>query len=193
MAASVVNPSYNLGLQRGGQSSSMLNKLVSGSSFLMEGVRNLVFKRQVISFIPYPFNFNMSNNFFLISWFINFQNLPLTKITLDLMEGREVEDNFRYFDPKQLKQSSTKPTQPLAFNECIVFVVGGGNYIEYQNMMDCFRKKDVGGGGVGGGISNSGMGGPSGGPTKRIIYGASCLYNGSEFLEQLARLGREMK
>lgn len=119
------------------------------------------------------------------------QNLPLTKITLDLMEGREVEDNFRYFDPKQLKQSLTKPNQSVAFNDCVVFVVGGGNYTEYQNMMDCFKKKDLGA--VGGVTTSSGMGSSGGGPVKKIIYGASCLFNGSEFLEQLARLGREMK
>ncbi len=107
------------------------------------------------------------------------------------MDGREIEDNFRYFDPKQFKQSSTKPTQAVTYNDCIVFVVGGGNYIEYQNMMDCFKKKDVGGGAVGGVTSStSGM---ISGPSKRIIYGSSCLFNGSEFLEQLARLGREMK
>jgi hypothetical protein len=49
MAASVVNPSSASGsLQRGGPSSSMLTKIVSsGSTILMEGVRNLVFKRQV--------------------------------------------------------------------------------------------------------------------------------------------------
>jgi len=162
--ASVVSTSFtSSSIQKGGPSASaMLTKLVSGSSFLMEGVRNLVFKRQ---------------------------NLPLTKITLDLLEGKEVEENYRYFDPKQLKQGMGKPTQSAVFNDCIVFVVGGGNYIEYQNMMDCFKKKEP----TGVGAVGTSAGIISGASSKRIIYGSSCLYNGSEFLEQLAKLGREMK
>lgn len=102
---------------------SMLSKLVTGSSFLMEGVRNLVVKRQT---------------------------LPLTRMTEELMDGKSSNEDFRYFDPKILKGSSSHSIQPkpsysggssstssnTGYNEAVVFVIGGGNYIEYQNMQD---------------------------------------------------------
>jgi hypothetical protein len=50
------------------------------------------------------------------------------------MESRGCED-YRYFDPKQLR--TAEPTRNKAIsNEAIVFIVGGGNYIEYQNLVD---------------------------------------------------------
>ncbi|PSN32049.1 Protein sly1 [Blattella germanica] len=93
---------------------SMFSKLVSqGSSFVMEGVKNLVVKRH---------------------------NLPVTRIVDELMEmktSQETEE-YRYFDPKQLRMtdSSQIPRNRTPFQEAIVFVVGGGNYIEYQNLVD---------------------------------------------------------
>ncbi|KAJ8895813.1 hypothetical protein PR048_001151 [Dryococelus australis] len=93
---------------------SMFSKLVSqGSSFVMEGVKNLVVKRH---------------------------NLPVTRIVDELMELKtspETED-FRYFDPKQLRaiDGSQVPRNRAPFQDAIVFLVGGGNYIEYQNLVD---------------------------------------------------------
>ena len=104
---------------------SMLSKLVTGSSFLMEGVRNLVVKRQT---------------------------LPLTRMTEELMDGsRSANEDFLYFDPKIFKSSSSHSapsklqhaggstasgSSAATFNEAFVFVIGGGNYIEYQNLQD---------------------------------------------------------
>lgn len=62
----------------------------------------------------------------------------MTKITEQLMEcrsGSESED-FIYLDPKLLKCGDTLPKSRAPFQEAIVFVVGGGNYIEYQNLME---------------------------------------------------------
>ncbi|KAL1139436.1 hypothetical protein AAG570_006420 [Ranatra chinensis] len=87
---------------------SMFSKLVSkGSSFVMEGVKNLVVKRH---------------------------NLPVTRIVDQLMESRGCDD-YRYFDPKQLRTVDPVKNKAVT-NEAIVFVVGGGNYIEYQNLVD---------------------------------------------------------
>nr|CAD7411595.1 unnamed protein product [Timema poppensis] len=123
---------------------SMFSKLVSqGSSFVMEGVKNLVVKRH---------------------------NLPVTRIVDELMEmkaSQETED-YRYFDPKQLRTSegSQPPRTRTPFQEAIVFIVGGGNYIEYQNLADYTKSK-------------------AGGPTnKRVIYGSSTLNNAKQFLKQ---------
>ncbi|GLH13371.1 Protein sly1 homolog [Gryllus bimaculatus] len=133
---------------------SMFSKLVSqGSSFVMEGVKNLVVKKH---------------------------NLPVTRIVDDLMEmktSQETED-YRYFDPKQLKatgDSSQIPRNRTPFQEAIVFIVGGGNYIEYQNLVDYTKGK---------------AGGTS---SKRVIYGASTLNNAKQFLKQLSLLGQEIQ
>ncbi|KAK3927655.1 Protein sly1-like protein [Frankliniella fusca] len=133
---------------------SMFSKLVSqGSSFVMEGVKNLVVKRH---------------------------NLPVTRIVDELMEvkGSQETDDYRYFDPKQLRvtDASQVPRNRTAFQEAIVFVVGGGNYIEYQNLVD-YTKSKAG----------------AGGPTKRIIYGSSTLNNAKQFLKQLSLLGQELQ
>ncbi|XP_055712245.1 protein sly1 homolog [Phlebotomus papatasi] len=143
-----VNSHYEGG---GTKTVSMFSKLVSqGSSFVMEGVKNLVVKRH---------------------------NLPVTKITEQLMEcrsGGEIDD-YVYLDPKLLKGGETAPKNRAPFQDAIVFIVGGGNYIEYQNLVDFIKQKQT---------SNS---------TRRIIYGASTLNNAKQFLKQLSLLGQEIK
>lgn len=69
--------------------------------------------------------------------------MPVTKITEQLMEcksGGETDD-YLYMDPKLLKSnrndSMPKPRAP--FQDAIVFIVGGGNYIEYQNLVDFIK------------------------------------------------------
>ncbi|KAL7042373.1 hypothetical protein ACKWTF_001115 [Chironomus riparius] len=93
----------------------MFSKLLSqGSSFVMEGVKNLVVKRH---------------------------NLPVTKITEQLMECKantEVDD-YLYFDPKLLRGSDVCPKNRAPFQDAIVFMIGGGNYIEYQNLVDFIK------------------------------------------------------
>lgn len=44
-------------------------------------------------------------------------------------------DEYHYLDPKQLKLTDI-PRNRQAFQDAIVFIVGGGNYIEYQNLVD---------------------------------------------------------
>ncbi|KAH0620562.1 hypothetical protein JD844_021142 [Phrynosoma platyrhinos] len=87
----------------------------TGSQFVMEGVKNLVLKQQ---------------------------NLPVTRILDNLMEMKSnpETDDYRYFDPKMLRGSdSSIPRNKNPFQEAIVFVVGGGNYIEYQNLIDYIK------------------------------------------------------
>lgn len=127
----------------------MFSKLMSqGSQFLMEGVKNLVIKKH---------------------------NLPATRILDALMEMKtmqEIED-YRYFDPKLLRGDSSIPRNKSPFQEAYVFVVGGGNYIEYQNLVDYAK-------------------GRSATSPKRVVYGCSDLSSASQFLKQLSRLGQEM-
>ncbi|CAG2112388.1 unnamed protein product, partial [Medioppia subpectinata] len=129
---------------------SMFSKLMSqGSQFVMEGVKNLVLKRHT---------------------------LPITRIVDALMEMKSVPeaDEYRYFDPKLLKadnQSSARHRTP--FQDAIVFMVGGGNYIEYQNLIDYCKNK-------------------SKSSPKHIIYGTTDLMNANQFLSQLSKLGEDI-
>lgn len=57
------------------------------------------------------------------------------------MECRNGNDNddYLYLDPKLLKRGDTMPKTRAPFQDAIVFVVGGGNYIEYQNLVDFIK------------------------------------------------------
>lgn len=58
------------------------------------------------------------------------------------MEGKPSPDvdDYRYFDPKLVKPneggSSVPPKNRTQFQDAIVFMVGGGTYAEYQNLVD---------------------------------------------------------
>ncbi|KAK3563097.1 hypothetical protein QTP86_016332 [Hemibagrus guttatus] len=86
------------------------------------------------------------------------------------MITRTETDDYRYFDPKMLRGSeSSIPRNKNPFQEAIVFVVGGGNYIEYQNLVDYTRTKQG----------------------KKVMYGCSELFNAAQFLKQLSQLGQK--
>jgi hypothetical protein len=98
-----------------------------------------------------------------------------------------------------------------AFNEAIVFTVGGGSMEEYGNLQDWVRRtsgggqtgnggsSSISGGGVagtsgavvvGGGASSSST--SAGSHRRRVVYGSTELMNASEFLtDALGRLGKE--
>lgn len=100
----------------------------------------------------------------------------MTKITEQLMEcrvGGETDD-YLYLDPKILKGGDQMPKNRTSFQDAVVFIVGGGNYIEYQNLVDFIKQKQTGT------------------STKRIIYGVSTLNNAKQFLKQLSLLGQEI-
>jgi hypothetical protein len=67
------------------------------------------------------------------------QNLPVTKITEQLMECRTEVDEYLYLDAKLLRGGETAPKNRPPFQDAIVFVIGGGNYIEYQNLVDFIK------------------------------------------------------
>jgi hypothetical protein len=125
--------------------STMSNWMSSGSKW-MEGVKNLV---------------------------VGTKNLPVTRIVDQLMEQKtagQMTEDYCYFDPKQLRPSDTRSAPPskTPFAKAYVFVVGGGNYIEYQNLRDYCQRQ----------------------PSQRhVTYGTSQLMNARQFLQQLAELG----
>ncbi|KAJ2213542.1 Vesicle trafficking between the ER and Golgi [Coemansia sp. RSA 1813] len=88
-------------------------------------------------------------------------------------------DSFVYFDPKQARRgnlagsNASMPHHPSvaggdgAAQEAIVFVIGGGNYVEYQNLMEFAQQSS---------------------PRKHIVYGSTTIVNADGFLNELSRL-----
>ncbi|KAI8883816.1 Sec1-like protein [Backusella circina FSU 941] len=102
------------------------------------------------------------------------KELVVSKIVSDIMnpppnEASKASD-YLYFDPKVSKNSRSPRQHKVAFQEAIVFVVGGGNYVEYQNLQELTTQ------------NNS---------KKKITYGSTDILSPLEFLNQLAVLGRE--
>uniref|UniRef100_A0A0D9XJ49 SEC1 family transport protein SLY1 n=1 Tax=Leersia perrieri TaxID=77586 RepID=A0A0D9XJ49_9ORYZ len=99
------------------------------------------------------------------------KQLAITRTVEALMEGKpnpEV-DNYLLFDPRAPK-SGTGGQFRGPFREAIVFMIGGGNYIEYRSLMELAQRSQI---------------------TKQVIYGATEILNGVEFIQQLSELGQK--
>ena len=123
----------------------------------------------------------ISENFnTLISGVKNFlpssSNLTVTRIIESLMDPQasqsytsstSLTDDYLYFDPRT--RNAQKPARGQSFGEAVVFMVGGGNYVEYGNLLDwCDRQKAAG-------------------RDKRVIYGASEIVSPTAFVSELSR------
>mmetsp|Transcript_17578 Transcript_17578/g.27192 ORF Transcript_17578/g.27192 Transcript_17578/m.27192 type:complete len:94 (-) Transcript_17578:74-355(-) len=84
-------------------------------------------------------------------------------------KGGPLTEDLQFLDPNLPDMSATRVRESKKpFREAIVFMVGSGNYIEYQDLQDSAKK----------------------GPTsKNIIYGTTEMVSSSEFLRQLSVLG----
>jgi len=119
----------------------------------------------------------------------NNKDLPLTRIVDSLMTNKETADTekYLYLDPKLSKgksksrstsssqsssSSSSSTSLPLP-KDCFVFVLGGGNYSEFQDLQDYARKN-----------SNQSV-------TKTITYGSTEIVSPSQFVAQLTSLGKD--
>lgn len=77
-------------------------------------------------------------------------------------------DNYVTLDPRAPAGKAQRPTTP--FKEAIVFMIGGGNYLEWESLL-CWAARAQ--------------------PTpKTILYGATDVLSGDEMVQQLAELGR---
>ncbi|KAJ1932264.1 Vesicle trafficking between the ER and Golgi, partial [Kickxella alabastrina] len=89
----------------------------------------------------------------------------------------KIVEDFIHFDPKQARRGNLAGSSAIAGDtagvgasqEAIVFVIGGGNYIEYQNLME-FAQHST--------------------PRKHIVYGSTDIVNADGFLQQLSRLNQ---
>ncbi|KAF8049705.1 hypothetical protein N665_2142s0008 [Sinapis alba] len=81
-------------------------------------------------------------------------------------------DSYLMLDPIASKTGSSGSGHVKGpFREAIVFMIGGGNYIEYNSLQELSQRQEI---------------------VKNIIYGATEILTGSEFVEQLALLGQKM-
>lgn len=129
-------------------------------------------------------------------------------------------ENYLYFDPRSANARGAMPPASAsraqgpgtmggagpgtgasfgqrrqAFNDAIVFTVGGGSMDEYGNLQDWVHQHSVQPGGSGeaaGAGGRAGAAGSLGAPKKRVVYGSTDLMNADEFItESLAKLGKE--
>ncbi|KAL6178526.1 hypothetical protein ACLB2K_050044 [Fragaria x ananassa] len=101
------------------------------------------------------------------------KQLALTRTMEAFMEGKpnpEV-DSYLMFDPRAPKPSSGSNHLKGPFKEAIVFMVGGGNYVEYGSLQELVQRQQ---------------------PVRHVIYGTREILTGGEFVEQLALLGQKM-
>lgn len=103
--------------------------------------------------------------------------LPVTRIVDAICENKphDVADSCVTIDPKLARGGAPAPSSYGAagggFRTAIVFVVGGGNYTEYQNLQDYAAKQT---------------------PRRTIIYGSTSICRPEEFAEELATLGTDL-
>ncbi|KAL6346851.1 hypothetical protein AAG906_002968 [Vitis piasezkii] len=103
----------------------------------------------------------------------NDRQLALTRTVDALMEGRpnpEI-DSYVLYDPRAPKSSSGASHLKGPFKEAIVFMIGGGNYVEYGSLQELALRQQ---------------------PVKHVIYGTTEILTGAEFVEQLSLLGQKM-
>ncbi|KAJ3276100.1 Vesicle trafficking between the ER and Golgi [Terramyces sp. JEL0728] len=99
--------------------------------------------------------------------------LAVTKTVDAIMEGSAPgsgTEDYLTFDPKVAKPQFSAKKQ--TFTDAIVFVVGGGNYTEYHNLMEYTNRASL--------------------VKKSILYGSTELLSAKKFIEQLEELGKPL-
>ncbi|CAN3373535.1 hypothetical protein DIURU_001477 [Diutina rugosa] len=99
------------------------------------------------------------------------RELPVTKVVQALMDPQtapqdtlQVTDNYVYFDPKT---RGSKQPKRSTYNESMVFMIGGANYYEYQNLQEWAEKSK-----------------------KTVVYGGTDVIPPDEFLLECGELGK---
>lgn len=90
------------------------------------------------------------------------------------MEGKQGApefETFAVFDPKAPAGRSGPERAKGPFREAIVFMIGGGNYLEREVLSSWAARSQ---------------------PARQIMYGATELLSGDEFAKQLGDLGRHV-
>ncbi|PSK35474.1 hypothetical protein C7M61_004510 [Candidozyma pseudohaemuli] len=104
------------------------------------------------------------------------KNLPITNIAEAIMDpanasnnSMHITDEYLYLDPKS-RGGHLKPPKRQLYEEGIVFVVGGGNYLEYQNLSEWANVP--------------------GRPHKGVVYGSTDIVTAKDFVQEILELGK---
>lgn len=104
------------------------------------------------------------------------KNLPITNVVEAIMDpthasniSMQITDDYLYLDLKS-RGGHSKPPKRQSYDESLVFVVGGGNYLEYQNLTEWAN------------LPNR--------VAKRIIYGSTDIVTAGDFLGEISELGK---
>lgn len=105
------------------------------------------------------------------------KTIPITNVVEAIMDplnssqkNLETTDGYLYFDPRVTRGSHTKKPKRQSYNKSLVFVVGGGNYLEYQNLQEWAHSQ----------LHNP----------KRVMYGSTSISTPGEFLKEISELGK---
>ncbi|KAK9457354.1 Sec1-like protein [Dipodascopsis uninucleata] len=110
----------------------------------------------------------------LISGVKNFlptrKELTITRLVEDIMEpsSSSATEDYLYFDPRMARGALTRPPprNRVPCSEAIVFIVGGGNFLEYGNLQEYAKRSG-----------------------KHIVYGSTAICTPKEFVDELSELG----
>ncbi|CCF59603.1 hypothetical protein KAFR_0H01940 [Kazachstania africana CBS 2517] len=106
------------------------------------------------------------------------KTIPITNVVEAIMDplnssqkNLEATDSYIYIDPRITRGAHTKKPKRQSYNKSVVFVVGGGNYLEYQNLQEWAHSQ----------LHNP----------KNVVYGSTAIETPAEFLKEIADLGSE--
>ncbi|CDF87738.1 probable protein SLY1 [Zygosaccharomyces bailii] len=104
------------------------------------------------------------------------QTIPITNVVEAIMDplnssqkNLETTDAYLYFDPRITRGSHTRKPKRQSYNKSLVFVIGGGNYFEYQNLQEWAHSQ----------LHNP----------KKLMYGSTDIVTPGDFLKEIAELG----
>lgn len=102
----------------------------------------------------------------------------VTRIVDAVMELKDAHgvENFLYLDPKFPPNQAPRKNTP--FRESIVFMVGGGNYVEYQNLQDYAARASI--------QKQASVG-------KTVIYGTTEMLTATQFINQISVLSPKVQ
>ncbi|RCK55676.1 Protein SLY1 [Candida viswanathii] len=102
--------------------------------------------------------------------------LPVTTIVEAIMDpinasqqSVQLTDEYLFLDPKS-RGGHSKPPKRQSYQESLVFVVGGGNYLEYQNLEQWASDPNK--------------------AAKKVIYGSTDIISATDFLQECSNLGK---
>lgn len=102
--------------------------------------------------------------------------LPITTIVEAIMDPTnasqqsvQLTDEYLFLDPKS-RGGHSKPPKRQSYQESLVFIVGGGNYLEYQNLEQWASDPNK--------------------VAKKVIYGSTDIISATDFLQECSILGK---